>query len=65
MLVNGGPPDLESLARSWQAMEASLRQTQVGSRAVWAVLAGLWWGAATHTLTDVFWSMLRKGSEIF
>jgi len=29
------------------------------------LLAGLWWGAASHTLTDVAWSVLRKGSEIF
>jgi uncharacterized metal-binding protein len=66
MLVNGGPPSLALLARNWQAIESSLRQSQGGSHAaVWAVLAGLWWGAATHTLTDVLWSMLRKGSEIF
>jgi hypothetical protein len=30
-----------------------------------AALAGLWWGAASHTLTDVAWSVVRKGSEIF
>ncbi|HEV7857125.1 MAG TPA: metal-binding protein [Pyrinomonadaceae bacterium] len=66
MLVNGGPPSLELMARSWQAIEMSLRQSPFGSHAaLWAVLAGLWWGAATHTLTDVLWSMLRKGSEIF
>lgn len=65
MLVNGGPPDLQSLAHSWRAVEAGLRQSEAGSQVVWAVLAGLWWGAASHTLTDVLWSMLRKGSEIF
>ena len=66
MLTEGGVPGLEALARNWRAIEAGLRQTSAGSHAwMWAVLAGLWWGAATHTLTDVFWSMLRKGSEIF
>ena len=66
MLVNGGPPSLELMARNWQAIEAGLRESPFGSHAaLWAVLAGLWWGAATHTLTDVLWSMLRKGSEIF
>jgi uncharacterized metal-binding protein len=66
LLVNSGTPDLSEMARSWQAIETSLRQSPAGSHAaLWAVLAGLWWGAASHTLTDVFWSMLRKGSEIF
>jgi uncharacterized metal-binding protein len=32
---------------------------------LFAVFAGLWWGAASHTLTDVTWSVLRRGSEIF
>jgi len=36
-----------------------------GRYAALAALAGLWWGAASHTLTDVAWSVLRKGSEIF
>ena len=37
----------------------------VGARVLLAALAGLWWGAASHTLTDVAWSVVRKGSEIF
>lgn len=65
LLVHSGPPDLAEMARSWRAVEMSWRQSAIGSHAVWAVLAGLWWGAASHTLTDVFWSVLRKGSEIF
>lgn len=65
LLVNSGPPDLAGMARSWRAVEAGLRQSELGSHAVLATLAGLWWGAASHTLTDVFWSMLKKASEIF
>ncbi len=66
MLVEGGLPDPAAIARSWRVIELSLRASPVVSHTwVWAVLAGLWWGAATHTLTDVLWSMLRKGSEIF
>ncbi|HEX8922469.1 MAG TPA: metal-binding protein [Pyrinomonadaceae bacterium] len=64
MLVNGLLPTFEEIALAWRAIEASARQN-VGEHAVWAVLAGLWWGAASHTLTDVAWSVLRKGSEIF
>ena len=64
MLTNGLMPTFEELAVAWRAIEGSIRQN-VGEHAVWAVLAGLWWGAASHTLTDVAWSVLRKGSEIF
>lgn len=63
-LVGGAPPGFDELAQAWRVIEGSVRQN-VGRHAVWAVLAGLWWGAASHTLADVGWSVLRKGSEIF
>lgn len=63
-LVGGGPPGFDDLAQAWLAIESGARQN-IGRHAVWALLAGLWWGAASHTLTDVTWSVLRKGSEIF
>ncbi|HEY0546840.1 MAG TPA: metal-binding protein [Pyrinomonadaceae bacterium] len=64
MLVGGAPPSLTEIFKAWQAIETGITQT-VGKHAALAVFAGLWWGAASHTLTDVAWSMLRKGSEIF
>ena len=64
MLVSGAPPSLAEIIKAWQAIETGITQT-VGKHAALAVFAGLWWGAASHTLTDVAWSMLRKGSEIF
>ena len=64
MLTNGPMPSFDGFMLAWRAIEAGVRQN-VGEHAVWAVLAGLWWGAASHTLTDVAWSVLRKGSEIF
>ena len=64
MFTNGLMPGFAEFAQAWNAIEAGARQN-VGEHAVWAVLAGLWWGAASHTLTDVTWSVLRKGSEIF
>jgi len=64
VLVNGPAPSLNEIAQSWRTIEMSIRQN-VGDHAVWVALAGLWWGAASHTLTDVSWSVLRKGSEIF
>jgi uncharacterized metal-binding protein len=64
MLMNGPTPTVEEIVQAWRAIETSVR-LNVGEHAAWATLAGLWWGAASHTLTDVAWSVLRKGSEIF
>jgi uncharacterized metal-binding protein len=64
MMVNGAPPNFDEVLGVWKMMESVLRQT-VGDHALWIAFAGLWWGAASHTLTDVGWSVLRKGSEIF
>jgi len=65
LLVGGSfAPNFFEIGQAWRAIEASVRQN-VGEHAVWVGLAGLWWGAASHTLTDVAWSVLRKGSEIF
>jgi uncharacterized metal-binding protein len=63
-LVGGAPPTFESFRQAWWAIEASAASS-LGRHAVWAMLAGRWWGAASHTLTDVAWSVMRKGSEIF
>ncbi|MDT4896139.1 MAG: hypothetical protein QOH25_1216 [Acidobacteriota bacterium] len=64
ILANGPTPTFEEIVQAWRAIETSVRQN-TGEHAAWAGLAGLWWGAASHTLTDVAWSVLRKGSEIF
>jgi uncharacterized metal-binding protein len=64
ILVTGEPPRFDQIAEAWRTIEAGLKDS-VGGHVVWAVLAGLWWGAASHTLTDVAWSVVRKGSEIF
>jgi uncharacterized metal-binding protein len=63
-LAGGALPGPNELAQAWRAIEGAVRAS-IGHHAVWAGLAGLWWGAASHTLTDVGWSVLRKGSEIF
>jgi uncharacterized metal-binding protein len=66
VFVSGGePPGWREVAEAWRVVEASAAGYGVGPRAAVAVLAGLWWGAASHTLTDVAWSVVRKGSEIF
>lgn len=63
-LVNGATPGFNDMAQAWWAIEEGVKHS-IGAHAVWAGLAGLWWGAASHTLTDVAWSVMRKGSEIF
>ena len=64
VLLNGPVPTYDEILQAWHAIESGVEQS-IGVQAVWAVLAGLWWGAASHTLTDVGWSVLRKSSEIF
>lgn len=64
VFISQAPFDWNELAQAWQAIEAAFAES-VGRRAVWVALVGVWWGAATHTLTDLVWSMLRKSSEIF
>lgn len=65
-LVAGGPaPGLREVAQVWRVVEQTAAAYGVGPHVMLAVLAGLWWGAASHTLTDVTWSVVRKGSEIF
>jgi uncharacterized metal-binding protein len=64
MLIDGPLPSFDETLQAWRTIETGFRET-IGEHAAWVVLAGLWWGAASHTLTDVAWSVLRKGSEIF
>jgi uncharacterized metal-binding protein len=69
VLVNGvAAPKLEEITQAWRAIEIGFRRysgTTTGAHVLWATFAGVWWGAASHTLTDVAWSVMRKGSEIF
>lgn len=63
-LTGGASVNFADIVQAWRVIEEGITGS-VGIHAAWAVFAGLWWGAASHTLTDVGWSMLRKGSEIF
>ena len=65
-LVAGGTlPDWANFSREWWTIETHMLGYTVDKRLVYAALAGLWWGAASHTLADVGCSAMRKGSEIF
>src|SRR5205085_7072254 len=61
----GTPADYGAVVHTWRAIEAGALMQGRTLHFVLAALAGLWWGAASHTLTDVAWSVLRKGSQIF
>jgi uncharacterized metal-binding protein len=63
--VVGQPPDYAEFLVAWRSFEAGLRWQGAFRQLALSTLAGLWWGAATHTLADVGWSILRKGSELF
>lgn len=65
LLTGGAPPGWRDVLGVWRAAEQAVAAYGVGPRVLLAALAGLWWGAASHTLTDVAWSVVRKGSEIF
>ena len=64
-VAGGAAPGWREVAQVWRAVEGAAVGYGLGGRALLAVLGGLWWGAASHTLTDVAWSVVRKGSEIF
>lgn len=64
LLLTGGAPAPVEVWHEWQAIYAVItRHTDDG--AALATFIGLWWGAAIHTIADVIWSMLRKGTEMF
>jgi uncharacterized metal-binding protein len=64
-VTGGSPPGLREVAQAWRVIEEVAVSRGVGPHVLLAVFAGLWWGAASHTLTDVAWTVVRKGSEIF
>jgi uncharacterized metal-binding protein len=59
LALAGAAPSLAEIAQAWQAIETHVT-ARIGAHAIWAALAGLWWGAATHTIADVFWTAIRK-----
>ena len=65
LVAGGAAPGWAEIAQAWHAVAAHAAGWGAGPEVIAAVLAGLWWGAASHTLTDVAWSVARKSSEIF
>lgn len=63
-VLGGEPLGPDKLARKLPLLQRYAHQAWQ-QKETWAVLIGLWWGAATHTLTDVGLSVLRKVAGIF
>jgi uncharacterized metal-binding protein len=63
-MTGGASVGLTDVVRTWQTVETVMRHT-LGRHALLVGFLGLWWGAASHTLADVAWSMMRKAVEIF
>jgi uncharacterized metal-binding protein len=58
-------PDAAHFLSTWRAIAAFADAHGIGLSALLAALAGIWWGAAVHTLADFLWTTLRRGKEIF
>jgi uncharacterized metal-binding protein len=56
----GSPPDLFEITKVWGEIGEYVHQN-VGENALIAVFAGLWIGAASHTLTDMAGSFIKHG----
>ncbi len=65
LVVTGQLPDWIKFVEAWQLIRDGVARLGISETTAWAALAGLWWGAASHTLTDVACSIARKSTEIF
>ena len=57
-------PD-ESYMHAWHFIVSTSKSYGIGRSLLWATLAGIWLGAAIHTLADFIWSTIRRSKEIF
>ncbi len=57
---NGKETSLLAVAKTWGALGEAVR-INVGEHAFLSVFAGLWLGAASHTLTDLAGTFIKTG----
>lgn len=60
LLRHAAPPNLAQIRETWENFGLWARQS-VGEYAIFAILSGLWWGAASHTLTDIAGTFIKTG----
>lgn len=58
--AGGEMPDLRSFALAWRAIGDWIR-THCPENFLVLAFAGLWAGAASHTITDISWSFIKTG----
>lgn len=59
-LAGGEVPDAGSFLAAWRELGIAIRE-QFGANVLPAVFAGLWIGAASHTLTDMAGTYIKTG----
>jgi len=57
---DGRPPDIAAFAHQWQTIGEYVRRT-LGENFLPLVFFGLWFGAASHTFTDMAGSFVKTG----
>lgn len=60
LLRHAAPPDLIQIRETWENF-GSWTRLKIGENAILAILIGLWWGAASHTLTDIAGTFVKTG----
>jgi hypothetical protein len=62
MLTKVYPGDLNSMLSGWRSAVLAIRQT-IGFPVMASIFAGLWLGAASHTLTDLAGTYVKTGKR--
>ncbi len=60
MLRHAAPPNLLQIRETWENLGMWTRQN-IGDFALLVAFIGLWWGAASHTLTDIAGTFIKTG----
>ncbi len=60
LIRNATPPNITQIRELWEMLGMWTREN-VGNYALSAIFIGLWWGAASHTLTDIAGTFLKTG----
>lgn len=60
LLRNAAPPTAAQIRELWETFGLWTRE-HVGNHAIFVFLAGLWAGAACHTLTDIIGTFIKTG----
>lgn len=60
LMRHATPPGIAEIRELWESIGLWTRSS-IGDYAIFAVLLGLWWGAASHTLTDIAGTFVKTG----